>query len=818
MATLEELSAALVKADAAGNTADAKAFADAIRQMRAAPVSTIDQIPGARRVYQQPVEKPGILGSTVGGLIETPMAIGANLISGPVTYLAGALGPDVQRKVAEEITYQPRTQMAQSALEAVGRGLEATKLPPYMGPIAGGNMLAESLGPAARAIADVGRSEGNLVKGAISAPIEARAAAKQAQLVAKSYENAPIIDAAQAANRQGFVVNPAITNPTKRNVIRGMVVGPAFDEGAVKQNAERAVEVVRNDLGATPTEKLTPDIVERALDQESKPYDVIRKMDSLEAPPEAVDALKSLRKEAPIGGDVKTSAINALVDDALTKLQKTTTGPFTGVGGAPVKVGRSGAMILDDIRSMRRDAQATYKAQAVNPDPLAIAKADTQMSIASILEDIVDANAPSPKALADMRAARTRMAQIYDHDRAINYANQTVDPQVYAKLLDERKGNMTGVGADIGIAAATFPDLMQPQAPAAKMLPKATRSGVGSAIGALAGGQLGGYPGAIGGAAVGGAGSWAAQRAMAKNMLTPEFQATRAMPIDYRPPANMLRPVEPGVPQNALVPYDWSQQIITRDQIPNWAYAPNDIPPRVTPTGVPSGPAQITMSQGPVGGQMGALRAEDVRLYQQQAAADAQAAAAAEQRATATRQPASGGVQFDLDPITGKLVPTSSTLKGDTPNVQVAESTGHSMSTAADKVASGKLFDMTPEERIAWNRTKVDLAEADPGLKGLSDKAVASKMMDRQWIADTITKLREQDAAFNMLAQRSATNRAASDAANAAALRRAQLMDQLIALEDSLRPARPTSTGGQGPKTRAAKNRLIVNPINELAQ
>jgi len=119
-----------------------------------APVSTIDQIPGARRVYQQPVEKPGILGSTVGGLIETPMAIGANLISGPVTYLAGALGPDVQRKVAEEITYQPRTQMAQSALEAVGRGLEATKLPPYMGPIAGGNMLAESLGPAADATAN----------------------------------------------------------------------------------------------------------------------------------------------------------------------------------------------------------------------------------------------------------------------------------------------------------------------------------------------------------------------------------------------------------------------------------------------------------------------------------------------------------------------------------------------------------------------------------------------------------------------------------------------------------------------------------------
>ena len=39
MATIEELSAALVKADAAGNAADAKAFADAIRSMRASEVA-----------------------------------------------------------------------------------------------------------------------------------------------------------------------------------------------------------------------------------------------------------------------------------------------------------------------------------------------------------------------------------------------------------------------------------------------------------------------------------------------------------------------------------------------------------------------------------------------------------------------------------------------------------------------------------------------------------------------------------------------------------------------------------------------------------
>jgi hypothetical protein len=85
MATIDELSAALVKADAAGNAADAKAFADAIRQMRAAPSSGIpagrggvNQIPG----YGGPVpaaqpQQRGFL-STIGAPIE---AVSQGIIS-----------------------------------------------------------------------------------------------------------------------------------------------------------------------------------------------------------------------------------------------------------------------------------------------------------------------------------------------------------------------------------------------------------------------------------------------------------------------------------------------------------------------------------------------------------------------------------------------------------------------------------------------------------------------------------------------------------------------------------------------------------------
>jgi hypothetical protein len=137
--------------------------------------------------------------------------------------------------------------------------------------------------------------------------------------------------------------------------------------------------------------------------------------------------------------------------------------------------------VLDDIRSLRRDAQVTYRAQKVNPDPLAIAKADTQMGIASILEDVIDANATSPQMLSDLKKARTRIAQIYDHERAINYGMQKIDPQVYAKLFEERKGSMTGVGADIARPAAMVPDYFTLTPVQIKGLPRVTRGGAGAA-------------------------------------------------------------------------------------------------------------------------------------------------------------------------------------------------------------------------------------------------------------------------------------------------------------------------------------------------
>ena len=89
--------------------------------------SVVDQIPGVNPNMAQPApEKPLTLREKVMGAIETPFAIGANLLTAPITYLSGAAGPDVQRAVAKKITYQPRTRVAQQALETVGQAAEAS--------------------------------------------------------------------------------------------------------------------------------------------------------------------------------------------------------------------------------------------------------------------------------------------------------------------------------------------------------------------------------------------------------------------------------------------------------------------------------------------------------------------------------------------------------------------------------------------------------------------------------------------------------------------------------------------------------------------
>ena len=155
MATLEQLSAALVKADAAGNTADAKVFADEIRKMRAVPALPTALQPSMPAASGMPAERQPpttyekvrefvaptveMLGAAGGGLIGggagTLVAPGVGTATGAV---AGAglgygmakealnladiyIGGKAPRQGAAQITEPVRNVVEGALFETVGR-------------------------------------------------------------------------------------------------------------------------------------------------------------------------------------------------------------------------------------------------------------------------------------------------------------------------------------------------------------------------------------------------------------------------------------------------------------------------------------------------------------------------------------------------------------------------------------------------------------------------------------------------------------------------------------------------------------------------
>jgi hypothetical protein len=132
--------------------------------------------------------------------------------------------------------------------------------------------------------------------------------------------------------------------------------------------------------------------------------------------------------------------------------------------------------------------------------------------------------------------------------------------------------------------------------------------------------------------------------------------------------------------------------------------------------------------------------------------------------------------------------------------------------TVGESTREPSLFNLTAEEMIAWNKTKANLAEIMPGMKTLDDKAVAAKMMDREWIQQAVTKGNEKARMLDDIIARSDNERLRQDAM----MKREILQGDLELLDEQYRKARPVKTGGQGPKTRAFQRNMLRPEGDEI--
>lgn len=785
--------------------------------------SAVPQVNAQGQVIRQPDAIPGERPSVrdvLGGIVETPLALGTGIVAGAVAPYAGLVrsltggqygtqegvrqGQELAGRVQQALTYQPQTKGGQATVQAIGEIAEPLQAIPF----AQGSNVAALTPAALRQAANIARTEGGYLKSAVG-EIPSVKAAGEAR-VADSYARAPQIDAANLANKYGISLDPAASNPGIRNRARTGLIGSAdVDIRLSESNKPKWTNIVKKDLGIGDEVSLTdPKVYDkvRAREDIAGPYETVRNIKQVRVNADDLNSLDKLRAKELYVDEGQAAQVGAYIDKLKTELVK----------------GGDGSKLLDTIRQMRQEASNVFRA-AGPVDVNAKAMADAKLGAAKVLEKLIDDNLPNAQAREAFVNARSKMAQTYDMESATNFGTGQIDPSVFAKLVSEGKP-VTGVVSDIGKIVAVYPEIAALSVGDKKLLPYFGRGAAGGAIGGIVGGLLGTpFVGGPIGAVIGAGTSEIIRRVAANKMTSPEFQSGRAVPRDYRPeapPVNALRPVEPG--QSNIVPFNPVNALVEPEIRPNFVFGQPAPLVDVQPVPPGAGPRQIGMdSPADVTAR---LRAEDARRVRMAQMAEAEGLAA-EGRG---RAPTSGEVLFDLDPVTGQLRPASQGIRGATP--ETFQDYTATLRSATNKISSGQKFALDAAEKVAFDKTRVDLAEVAPGFKALNDRAIADKMMDRNWVQETLQKARQKDAEFAEIERRARSpemmGARADSAKNAEMLRQAteardRVMSSIDLLEEQLRSLRPdNSRKTQGPKTRAAKRNALRGDdeiLNKLA-
>jgi hypothetical protein len=724
------------------------------------------------------VEGAKIYGTLASGKYGTPEGIQAG----------EEFGRQFQRKF-----YQPRTEEGQQYLQAIGEtaaktGMQGVPLPMLAD-------LSKGMATATRAVPLTQQ-----VKASVQAPFEPLLQGRRERLSAESYAKGPQLDAAAEAQRLKLVINPTEIDNSVGARFYSAVAGPRGPEALAAANRPRINEIAKNELGidaSTPLTSAAP--FRQARANLAAPYEEIKKLPIQQADAAMVQRLEAIRSDLEvIGAKEYAPAISKIVDDAIQKTQ----------------TGLTGETLLKNISVLRERAKKTYNNKSATTEAIDIA--DTNLKIAAELESMIDGSITNPKLLEQYRDARQKMARTYAYESATDFNTGFVDPTKLARLT-AKDNALTGDIASIGRIVGNNPEAFT-IAPPSKFFsaPRLTRSGVPGSLGALAGSYLG-TPGLVIGGLAGSALGEFGGAAAARRMANPNYQAGLTLQ-DYRIPVNQLAAAAAPIPQNrAVVPFDPRNALVQPTDVVGYASdgtpitaeqafsRPNFVPGRpeaqvnvgtqYAPNQLPAPSAESTL---------GTVAAERARAAQMSRTMGQQTEAQQAAAEAAARTPTGGGSVLEWDPITKTYKVGGEGVKGATPEIFMSD-TGRDLSTASQKVAAGQNFALSASEKVAWEKTKVDLAAAAPELKGLSDKAIANKMMDREWADSAIAKARQQAQAFDDIAARATTDQAR----RRAEIKREQMLDVLNTLEDQLRAPRPTSLGGQGPKTRAAiRNKL----------
>ena len=661
-------------------------------------------------------------------------------------------------------------------------GIPAADVESYMGTA---SLAAPALAkPVTKAVSAVAAPLKEKVTTGLALPFEKQAQARREAASLKDYERGPQIDAAAEAKRLQIFLSPEDIQQTAGPKILSVVAGEKGLEAIAQANKNQVRKVGLNELDLPPTTQLTSkEPFSAARAKVSEPYNQVAKLPTITADDQVRAALDGLRPDESLIGSAKYSkAINAVIDDAGKKLEG----------------GLTGADLLKNIQTLRNRSRKVYNNKSA--DLASLDWADTNLAIANVLESTIESNIFNPKLLDQFREARQKMAKSYAYEGATDFNTGMIDVNKLGRIT-AKDNTLTGDIASLGKIAGNFPDVFTKRATPETTAARIKRTGGAGTLGGLAGYALGGdYVSAALGSVLGAGLGEVGQSMAAKRIVSPAYQAGLNLK-DMRIPVNQAAAaMQPPLPNSqALVPYQAPVEVLMPGEgpyQPNFVLRPNQYSPRVTTPGFAPGPLQLPAPSAQ--STLGTLRAEDVRRAGVSRALGQQAEAAQAAAEAAQRQPTRGAVEMQINPLTG-LPEISKGLMGAAP--ETFSNFGSSLETAANKVTAGKKFDMTAAEKVAWDKTRVDLSEVSPGFKALSDKAIAEKMLDRSWVEEAIVKAKQKAQMQADIAARATTERQRQ----AALKERDKLMGIAEDMEESLRMSRPDTSGKiQGLKTRTA--------------
>lgn len=607
--------------------------------------------------------------------------------------------------------------------------------------------------PVAKTVSAVVKPIQEQISAGLQLPFEKQIQARKEAASLKDYERGPQIEAAAEAQRLGLVIPPENIQPTMGPKMWSSVAGEAGLQKLAKTNESTIRSVVLNELDLPADRQLNGKAAfNEARAKISQPYNEIRSLPTMSANANILSSLEALRPDASlIATDVSAKRINALVDRAVNKVSQ----------------GIDGTEILRDIKKLREEASTIYGNKASKLE--ARDRADASIGIANTLEAMIESNIANPQLLQQFKEARTKMAKSYAYEKATDFNTGKVDVSKLSRMT-AKDNALTGDIASLAKVAGNFPEAFSPSLTTGWINPQLKRTGVAGTAGALAGYALGdGFGGALG-AALGATAGEVAQSIAARRLASPSYQAGLSLK-DMRIKAPQAAPVTQAPPSTELVPYQSPVEVLMPGEgtyFPNFVRQAQPIystsfGQRALPNEVPR---QIYEAQ------------QNAELAQRYRSNDPSQSLFYGQR-RAYQAP---------EPVVGQALPVE-----------------QSITTAAQKVASGQLFNMTAAEKVAWNKTKVDIQEISPSLKALDSKAIAEKMADRVWVQETINKAKEKIKGYAEIEARAATR----DTQRKAAVERAKMEDVVQQLQDTLQ-ARPSSRGyEQGPKTQAFQRGLL---------